>query len=58
MTLNDDPLYTIPEVAAYLRIARRTVYALIERQELKAVGATNNLMRIKQSELKRYVDRD
>jgi excisionase family DNA binding protein len=49
-------LATLKEVAAYLRVATRTVHRLIEREELKATKVGSDI-RIKSEWVQDYLDR-
>lgn len=50
--INPEPLWTIEQVAAYLSIARITVYRMIKRGELNVIRMGKRL-RIPEGEIKR-----
>lgn len=50
-----DPLYTVPEVARYLRCSTRTIFDLIHRGELHALKI-GRLTRITADQLAAYLD--
>jgi excisionase family DNA binding protein len=49
------PLLTLPEVAAALRVCRRTVEKLIRRRKLKA-RKVGRLTRVKATDLESYLE--
>lgn len=53
--MTDDPLLTIKEVAARLRLAEKTVYAMASAGEIPAFKIRGQ-WRVRTSELKRWVD--
>lgn len=55
---DQDQLYTVPEVAKYLKVSPRVVYRLIEAEELKAAKITPKLLRVTSSALKEFLNRD
>lgn len=55
-TLTTDPLYTVPEVARYLRCSTRTIFDLIHRGELHAIKI-GRLTRITANQLDAYLAR-
>ena len=54
-TLAADPLYTVPEVAQYLRCSVRTVFDLVRRGDLPAVKI-GRLTRITAGQLAAYLN--
>jgi len=54
MSLTPEVL-TIPEVADFLRVAEKTVYALVKRGELRAFRV-GRVMRCHRSEVLRFAD--
>jgi excisionase family DNA binding protein len=55
LPMTDDQLYTIKEVAARLRLAEKTVYAMASAGELPAFKIRGQ-WRVRSSELTRWVD--
>lgn len=54
-TFTTEPLYTVPEVAQYLRCSTRTIFDLIHRGDLHAVKI-GRLTRITAGQLAAYLD--
>ena len=50
------PTYTVPEVAAALRVCRKTVYRMVRRRQLRVLRIGRSV-RILQSELARCLER-
>lgn len=48
--------YSIKEAAAYLRVSRNTIYALINDNHIKVVQITEGRKIIPQSELENYIN--
>lgn len=55
LPMTEDQLYTIKEVAARLRLAEKTVYAMASTGELPAFKIRGQ-WRVRSSELTRWVD--
>ena len=53
--LSIDPIYTVPEVAAYLKISKAKLYDLIKRKEMPHIRMGRNV-RIRESDLNRWLE--
>ena len=53
--LSIDPIYTVPEVAAYLKISKAKLYYLIARKEMPHIRLGRNV-RIRESDLNRWLE--
>jgi len=53
--LTGDKVFTIPEVAAYLKVSRSKIYDLVSRKEIPHVKVGRNV-RIRESDLQRWVE--
>ncbi len=53
-----EKLYTVKEVAEYLKLNRDVVYRYIYAGSLKSIKINGNLVRIKESDLKKFVEGD
>lgn len=51
----NDPLLTVAEVAALMRVSNMTVYRLIKTGDLMAIRVGKNF-RIRESDIDRYLD--
>lgn len=56
LVTDKDRLLTVDEVGAVLRISRKAVYALIERQQLPGVRRIGRRVRIDRRELLDWLD--
>lgn len=54
-TFTTEPLYTVPEIAEYLRCSTRTIFDLIHRGDLHAIKI-GRLTRVTASQLATYLD--
>jgi excisionase family DNA binding protein len=52
-----EKLYTIPEVARILRLSKAQVYMLIQHRRIPHVKVSERRVVVKESDLKRYIDR-
>ena len=53
--MSDDPLLTVPEVAARIKCSRRTVQRLVKRGRIRVVHPSPGLTRITERELAAYL---
>lgn len=53
---SSDKVFTIPEVAAYLKISKSKIYYLISREEIPHLKLGRNV-RIRESDLQKWLDR-
>lgn len=53
--LSIDPIYTVPEVAAYLKISKAKLYYLIARKKIPHIRLGRNV-RIRESDLNRWLE--
>lgn len=51
----NEKIYTVPEVAEYLKMSSSKVYYLVQRKEIPHLKLGRNI-RIKESDLKTYLD--
>lgn len=51
-----DKLYTVREVAEYIKVSTMTIYTLIKEKKLKSVKLGGNV-RVKESDLKEFIER-
>jgi excisionase family DNA binding protein len=51
-----DKVFTIPEVAAYLKISKSKIYYLVSRKEIPHLKMGRNV-RIRESDLQKWLDR-
>jgi excisionase family DNA binding protein len=51
-----DPIYTVPEVAEYLKISKAKIYYLVQREEIPHVRIGRNV-RIRETDLKKWIDK-
>ena len=54
--LSEDKIFTVPEVAAYLKISKSKIYYLVSRKEIPHLKIGRNV-RIRQADLQRWLDR-
>jgi len=52
---NLDEIFTIPEVAEYLKMSKSKIYNLVQRNEIPSIKIGRNV-RIRQSELETWLD--
>ena len=50
-----EKIYTVPEVARYLKLSQSKVYNLVQRNEIPHIKIGRNV-RIKESDLDRWLD--
>jgi len=53
--LTQDKVFTIPEVAAYLKISKSKIYDLVSRKKIPHLKVGRNV-RIRESDLQRWVE--
>ena len=54
--LSQDPILTVPEVSAYLKISKSKIYYLVSKQEIPHLKIGRNV-RIRQKDLQRWMER-
>jgi len=57
LSIFDDPIMTIPEVAKYLKISRSKAYYMVSRRQLPYVSLGKN-KRIRWSDLKTWIEKN
>jgi excisionase family DNA binding protein len=50
-----EAIYTVPEVASYLKMSKSKVYYLIQRRELPHIKIGRNV-RVRRTDLKKWLD--
>lgn len=50
-----DKIYTVPEVAQYLRMSKAKIYALVQRGEIPSIKLGRNV-RIRESDLLAWIE--
>jgi excisionase family DNA binding protein len=56
-TTMTENIYTIPEVAEYLKISKSKVYALVQQGKIPHVRIGRNV-RIRETDLKRWIEKN
>ena len=56
MDIRLDPIYTVPEVAAYLKISKAKIYYLVQREAIPHIRIGRNV-RIRETDLKKWVEK-
>lgn len=51
----NDPIYTIPEVARYLKLSRSKVYSLVAKRDIPSLRIGRNV-RIRETDLTRWIE--
>ncbi len=55
VSLSEDPILTVAQVAQYLQISKSKIYYLIQRRRLPCIRLGRNV-RVRQSELLKWLD--
>jgi excisionase family DNA binding protein len=53
----DEKIYTIPEVAAYLKMSRSKVYNLVQGRKIPYIRINRNV-RIRETDLKKWIEKN
>ena len=53
----DEKIYTIPEVAAYLKMSRSKVYNLVQGRKIPYFRINRNV-RIRETDLKKWIEKN
>ena len=53
----DDKIYTIPEVASYLKMSRSKVYCLVQTRKIPHIKINRNV-RIRETDLKKWIEKN
>ena len=53
----DDKIYTIPEVASYLKMSRSKVYNLVQVRKIPHIKINRNV-RIRETDLKKWIEKN
>jgi excisionase family DNA binding protein len=53
----DDKIYTIPEVASYLKMSRSKVYSLVQTRKIPHIKINRNV-RIRETDLKKWIEKN
>jgi excisionase family DNA binding protein len=53
----DDKIYTIPEVASYLKMSRSKVYNLVQTRKIPHIKINRNV-RIRETDLKKWIEKN
>lgn len=56
METNLEPLYTIPEVAKYLRLSKSQVYSMIQKKEIPHIRLGERQIVVRKSDLAKWID--
>jgi len=56
MDIRLDPIYTVPEVAEYLKISKAKIYYLVQREAIPHIRIGRNV-RIRETDLKKWVEK-
>ncbi len=53
----DEKIYTIPEVASYLKMSRSKIYHLVQTREIPHIRINRNV-RIRETDLKKWIEKN
>ena len=53
----DEKIYTIPEVASYLKMSRSKVYNLVQHRKIPYIKINRNV-RIRETDLKKWIEKN
>ena len=56
MDIKLDPIYTVPEVAEYLKISESKIYYMVKREEIPHMRIGRNV-RIRETDLKKWMEK-